>query len=405
MPIRVLFVDDQPNVLAGLRRMLRDLRAEWDMEFVESGGEALIRMEEAPFDVVVSDMRMPDMDGAQLLTEVMNRFPATVRIILSGQADQVSIMRSITPAHQYLSKPCDTETLKATVARTRALRETLNEDSLKRLVTQITTIPSLPDVYMALVDELQAEDVSIRRIADLISRDVGMSAKLMQLVNSSFFGIPRHIESPAHAATLLGINLLKPLVLSAGIFSQFDETGLVGYSLETLMHHSLAVSRLAKEIATAQNESKESVEDALLAGLLHDIGQLVLAANLKSKYCDTLAHALESGMPLCEAEVECLGASHADVGAYLLGLWGMSDAIVEAVAFHHDPSRCPADGSGPLMAVHVANVLENEAEACGAIAYSLDLDSDYLRRLGVEDRLEEWREIAKNLHDERAQLT
>lgn len=395
--MRVLFVDDQPEILAGLRRMLRGLRNEWQMEFAESGEEALTLMADLPFDVVVCDMRMPGMDGAQLLSETMARYPGTVRIILSGQSDQESVLRAVSPAHQYLSKPCNAETLKATVARACSLRDTLSQESLIRLVSQVTTLPSLPHVYTQLLEELQSENASVQNVAELIAQDVSMTAKLMQMVNSSFFGIPRHVESPAHAAAMLGLDILKPLVLSAGIFSQFQVGGSHGYSVNALMEHSLAVSRLAQLIAKSHCDDKELAEDALLAGLLHDVGQLLLVAHMPDQYYKTLVFARDNEMPLCEAELECLGAHHADVGAYLLGLWGLANSIIEAVAFHHQPAKCVADNFGPLAAVHVANVLVNEAQPSRGITYCLDLDVDYLERLGVVDQLPKWRNLADGL--------
>ncbi len=403
MTMRVLFVDDQPNVLAGLRRMLRGMRDEWQMEFAESGQEALTLMAESPFDVVVSDMRMPGMDGAQLLTETATRHAGTVRIILSGQSDQEGVLRAVTPAHQYLSKPCDAETLKATIARACSLRDTLNQESLIRLVSQVTTLPSLPHVYTQLLEELQSEDASVQGVAELIAQDVGMTAKLMQMVNSSFFGIPRRVESPTQAAAMLGLNVLKPLVLSAGIFSQFDSDGLHGYSVDALMEHSLAVSHLAEQIVKSHSDNKELAEDALLAGLLHDVGQLLLVANMPRQFSKALAVAREKEISLYDAELECVGASHADVGAYLLGLWGLADPIVEAVAFHHQPTKCAVDGFVPLTAVHVANILVNETQPSCEITYSLDCDVDYLQRCGVADQLPKWRGMAKNFCATRAE--
>ena len=378
--------------------MLRDLRNEWHMEFAESGEQALSLMTQAPFDVVVTDMRMPGMDGTQLLTETMARYPGTVRIILSGQADQASVLRAVTPAHQYLSKPCDPEILKATVARACSLRDTLSQESLIRLVSQVTTLPSLPHVYTKLLEELQSEDASIQGVAALISQDVGMTAMLMKMVNSSFFGIPRRVESPTHAAALLGLSVLKPLVLSAGIFSQFRADGLRQYSVDALMEHSLAVSRLAEQIAKSHCDNKDLAEDALLAGLLHDVGQLLLVANMPEQFGKALALARDKEIPLYEAELECLGAHHADVGAYLLGLWGLANPIVEAVAFHHQPGKCVALGFGPLTAVHVANILTNESQPSCSITYSLDVDADYLERLGAADQLPQWRDIADHFH-------
>jgi len=405
MKTRILFVDDQPEILAGLRRMLRGFRDEWQMEFVDGPELALAMMEQCRYEVVVSDMFMPGMNGTEFLSAVMRRYPETVRIILSGQADQQSIFRAVTPAHQFLSKPCDPEILKATVARACSLRSKLSQESLIRVVSQVTSLPSLPHVYNELLQELQSEDASVKRVADLISRDVGMSAKLMQLVNSSFFGTPRRVESPSHATAMLGLKVLKPLILSAGIFSQFDACGLHGYSLDTLMDHSLMVSHLAHQFAWRHGDDKVLAEDSLVAGLLHDVGQLILAANLKTQYRDTLALARDQQLALYEAEVERLGASHADVGAYLLGLWGLPDPIVEAVAYHHCPLRCPAGSVSPLTFVHVANVLANESLPSAGITLSLTIDEEYLDRLGVADQLSKWRSLSHEYYSARCQLT
>lgn len=395
MKTRVLFVDDEAKVLAGLRRMLHCLRKEWEMEFVESGRAALARMEADPFDVVVTDMRMPGLDGAQLLTQIMERFPATLRIVLSGQADETSVLRAVTPAHQYLSKPCDADTLKATIARARKLRETLSDESLVNLVSQVTTLPSLPHIYTALLEELRSENASVHRVAELISQDVCMTAKLLQMVNSSFFGVPRHVESPSQAAALLGLNLLKPLVLSAGIFAAFDAGDLPGYSAESLMEHSMAVSHVAEGIARSCGGDKNMIDDTLLAGLLHDVGQLLLAQNMPSQFRNALLLAREKGTTLYEAELEVNGATHAAVGAYLLGLWGLADPIVEAVAYHHSPSQSMSDSFSPLTAVHVANVYVNDLNRQTGVTSCVEVDLEYLERLKMVDRVDEWRELAE----------
>lgn len=390
---RILFVDDEPKVLEGLQRMLRSMRHKWEIEFAPGGAAALEALAQKPFDVVVSDMRMPGMNGAQLLTEVRKQHPQVMRIILSGYSDQEMIMKSVGPAHQYLSKPCDATHLKVTVERACALRDLLTNDSLQRLVSQIQLLPSLPSLYVELIGELQSSNASTKKVAEIIAQDLGMSTKILQLVNSAFFGLRQTVSSPAEAASLLGVDTIMSLVLSHQIFSQFSQAEVPGFSSTALWSHSLAVGVFSKRIAKAEDQEHKMTEDAFAAGLLHDSGKLVLAANLPSLYSEMLAQADAQNLTLVEAERKCFGAAHPEVGAYLLGLWGLPDTIVEAVAFHHDPSQCPAQSFSPLTAVHVANTLHHEALNVDRKADEYKPDLDYLTHLGLAERLPAWREV------------
>jgi HD-like signal output (HDOD) protein len=388
---KILFVDDEPKVLEGLQRMLRTMRREWEMGFAPSGAEALEILAANPFDVVVTDMRMPGMDGAQLLIEVRKRYPQIVRIILSGHSDQEMILKSVGPAHQYLSKPCDAEALKVTVARACALRDLLTNESLQRLVSQMQSLPSLPHLYLKLVEELQSPEASIKRVGEIISQDIGMTAKILQMVNSAFFGVRRHVSSPVEATSLLGLDTIMALVLSIQVFSQFKSDQTVGPVLDTLWTHSMAVGTFAKWIARAEGQENRLVEDTFTAGLLHESGKLVLATNLPKEYLEMVKLAHGENLSLIEAERRVFGAAHPEVGAYLLGLWGLPDSIVEAVAFHHCPSQCLGQSFSPLTAVHAAVALEREIFPDEVGMCVPLLDADYLAKLGLLDRIKTWK--------------
>jgi HD-like signal output (HDOD) protein len=394
---RILFVDDEPNVLQGLQRLLRSQRGEWTMAFAPGGAEALALLESTPFDVVVSDMRMAPMNGIQLLAEVMRRHPQTVRIVLSGQSDRDALLQSVGPAHQCLTKPCDADTLRSTIARACALRELLQGESLKGLISQVSSIPSLPSLYREIVEELQSPDASIRVVGDIIAKDIAMTAKVLHLVNSAFFGLGRHVSSPAQAVSLLGLDTVKALALCAQLFSSFEHLESAGFNLRLLWEHSAAVGALARELATQQQCGPKSVDHALLAGLLHETGILVLTANLAQRYGATVTLARRRAIPLWQAEYEMLGTSHGEVGAYLLGLWGLPDPIVEAVAFHHTPRRCLSREFGALAAVHVADALESETRPATDCPEAGALDREYLEDLGVAEQLDSWQETRQAL--------
>lgn len=396
---RIVFVDDEPRILEGLQRMLRPLRHEWEMSFADSGEEALRILASSPFDVVVTDMQMPGMNGAALLAEVRQRHPQVVRIILSGYANLELICKSVGPAHQYLSKPSDAETIKLTVSRACALRDLLADDALQLLVSKLQSLPSLPTLYTELIAELQAPDPSIKKVGDIISRDLGMTPKILQMVNSAFFGIRRHISSPTEAVSLLGLDTIVTLAITVQIFSQLDRARVPGFSPDALYAHSQRVALFAKRIARAEGADSKVFNDAFTAGLLHDVGQLVLVANQPEQYTEVLRLAQTEQFPIDRAERQVFGATHAEVGAYLLGLWGLPTAIVEAVAFHHLPGLSMIQGFGALTAVHASNVIALELQADQQERCRAVLDLDYLTNIGLPDRFPVWREICAEVNE------
>lgn len=391
MKQRILFVDDEPRVLQGLRRMLWTMRDEWEMDFVTSGAEALVALDASRYDVVVTDMRMPAMSGAELLEHVRERHPEVVRLILSGQASEEAAHSSVGPAHQFLSKPCDTDTLRATIRRTLAARRILKSERLQDLVSQVGSLPSPPSLYLKIVSELQSPNPSIRAVAEVIASDPAMTAKVLQLVNSAFFGVQRHISDPFQATMLLGLKTVSVLVLSIRIFSQLDERPHETASVNGMVPHCVQTAARARAIATSLTSDPEVIDHCGAAGLLHDVGKLILATKLPDQFREVVRRRSEEQISFEAAEQATFGSTHAEVGGYLLGLWGLSDPVVEAVAFHHAPGEAGAEPGLPLTIVHVANVLAQEAGTEGAAIGPLHLDLAYLERRGVIDRLDEWR--------------
>jgi HD-like signal output (HDOD) protein len=398
MKTRILFVDDEEHVLKGLQRMLFDMDNEWSMRFVTSGEEALKILDTDSFDVAVCDLRMPGMTGEQLLRAIQERHPEIIRFVLSGQSKQEDIIRMVGPAHQYLSKPCDAEELKATVARSCALRGVVATEAINRIVSQIESLPSLPSMYFELTKELQSAVASIRRVGDIISRDVGMTAKILKLVNSSYFGLPRHVDTPASAAMLLGLDTIIALVFSVQAFSQFGQNKVKAFSIDDFTWHSIEIGTLAKAIATEEKWEKQQIDHSHLAGLLHDCGKLLLATTLSEQYESALGLMAKEGIGLTEAERKTFGATHAEVGAALLGIWGLPDPIIEAVALHHTPNSTLDYRFGPLTAVHAANGLNHENGEIKKSDSSSNLDLDYLTQLHAIDRLSAWRELSRGAH-------
>jgi len=392
---RILFVDDEPLVLQGLQRMLRHLRTEWEMAFVDSGPKALALMEQTPFDVIVSDMRMPGMNGAELLNEVMKRHPKTVRFILSGHADKELILKCVGTTHQYLSKPCEPEALKAAILRAAALGASLDSERLKQLVARLERLPSIPSVYTEIVEKLQQPDVALEEIGAVIAKDIGMTANILKLVNSAFFGLRRQIVDPTEAVTYLGVETVKALVLSIHAFEQFKDVAIEGFSLSSLWQHSLETAGLARAIAGAEQAEGKLRDESFVAGMLHDAGKVVLAANFTAQYAEAMRLARAGKTELMATEEQLFGANHADVGGYLLGLWGLPVPVVEAITLHHNPARSLNKEFTPLTAVHVANALVRARAPEAAELPGSQVDAHYLTELGLAGRLEAWKALAK----------
>ena len=389
---RILFVDDEQSVLMVLQAFMQRLSREWEAACVESGRQALDLMAQQPFDVVITDMRMPEMNGTELLNEVMQRYPKTVRIVLSGHADEQTVQESVGVAHQWIAKPFDLKTLRGVLSRIANFHSRLENPSLRELIGKIRHLPSAPQLYFEIIEALQSSTSSTQTIADIIARDPGLTANILHLVNSAFFGIARSISSTDEAIQLLGVSRIRSLALIHHVFSSFDRHSVQQLSVEEVWQDSLQTAAWARQLVLWQGGGRMMEEKAFTGGLLHDIGQLILAANLPAAYREIRALARNRRIAVFEAERQVLKATHADVGAYLLSIWGLPIPLVETVALHHEPGRAHERAFDALTAVHVAGAWSYEQLPSAREIPGSPLDLDYLREAGVADRLDLWRQ-------------
>lgn len=347
---RVLFVDDESRILTALQRMLRPLRDTWEMSFSSSGADALELLDRSAFDVIVTDMRMPGMDGAELLHRVRELHPHVVRIILSGYADEAATLRAVPVAHQYLTKPCEAETLKLVIARCCELHGVAHDQRLRSAVGSIDVLPACPKVYSSIEKALQDPEFEVSRIAKLVARDPSVSAQILKLVNSSFFGLAQDVTTVDGAVNYLGAKTIRSVVLSIELFRDFDACRIPGFSLDRLQQQSLLMAALAR---SAVRDTPQA-DSAFLAGMLHDVGSLVLALRMPDDFSACLAEMQSTNEPRHVVEQRRLGFTHADIGAYLLGMWHFPNAIVEAVAHQHRPNDDPNPTLDVLGALRLA---------------------------------------------------
>ena len=377
----VLFVDDEPQVLEGLRRRLQPLTHKWDMTFVDSGADALSQFELTPHDVIVSDISMPGMDGAQLLHAISERWPATIRIALSGMSDVEQKLRLLPLAHQYLSKPCRAEQLEDAVMRSVQLREELTHPNVKAIIGRIRQLPARPQVFSRLQVVIARPDTSTREVAQVIASDTALTVKVLQLANSAFFRPARRISNIEQAVLYLGFQSVRNLVMCAEVFARWP--GRMRHAAVDLEDLQLHAQRTAS-VAQAISAGRQFGDDTVLAALLHDIGYWVLIQECPRELEQAVELALAADIPLPQAEEEILGASHAEIGAYLLAIWGLPYAVVEAVAHHHRPERVKSAGLDPLAALAVAIALTggDDSDGCARnLPPSGIVGADYLAAL------------------------
>lgn len=395
----ILFVDDDPLLLEVYPFMLDEVAGDWDTSVAEGGAQALALLAQRKFDVVVSDMRMPQMNGVQLMNEVRRLHPETSRIIISGLGDQEEIARGLETTHQFLSKPVRAGDLVATLSRIGKLDSLLLDDKLKALAGRLDSLPSFPTIYQQITRELNTTDPSIETIADLTLQDPALMAKMLQVANSAAFGLPDKVSNPFDAVQFLGLNAVRSIALSAHVFKDFEHLELKHFSAYQVWTEALRCARVTRHIMRARRMDESATEDACTAAMLRNVGKLILAKNLPAEFERMLTLAMRQQLTLAEAGREVFGASHTSVAAYLFGLWGLTAPMVEAVALHLHPGDSDHRVFGPLAAVHVAQAFSSEVWPDKASGQPVGLDLPYLESVGVTAELEPWRAEVRQWRD------
>lgn len=331
---RILFVDDEPYVLEGLERSLFEAdEDEWEFVFESSPARAVELLCEQSFDVVVSDMRMPGIDGAQLLRLAKAHQPRSLRIVLSGESDRETALRSIEVTHQFLSKPCQPGALMELIERGRALDQLLRRPEIQTVTRSVTNLPPCPKIYNELMRVMGHDETTLSDVSELVESEPALCARVLHVVNSAFFSLPRSVGCIRDAVNYLGTQTLQRIVLCTEVFRPSKKKKLP-LDVEGEQARAFIVGQAARGLGG---------ELAFTAGILHRVGRLVLAISQSESDNDP-------------SDLDC---PHAPVGAYLLGSWGLAHELVEAVAYQLEPGLCPHP-SPILSALHAAVAVYDE---------------------------------------------
>lgn len=390
----VLIVDGDPHVLDGYRRLVSDQHLQWDMSFCSSGTDALELLKAKAFDVLVTELQLPGINGVELMSRAIEVAPDVVRIVLTGYTNVHLSVEAADLAHQFLNKPCELDHLREAIEHGCEVQSMISSDRVKCAIGRVGKLPSPPIVYHELNRALRKDSTDSAVITAIIEKDMAIAAKILRLVNSAFFGLRRRVASLEQAVSLVGVRQIRDVVLATHIFSSFTlvRTG-TELSLDRLREHSVAVGKLARSIMLEEGASRELADQAFVAGLLHSFGILVLASNSFSKYDKAIDYCKRKQRSLSSVEKVLFDVTHAEAGAYILGLWKIPPVIVEAVLMHQAPSQGGLPSWGPLAAVHVADALLHEDE--GAPYPGAKLDHPFLKKLSLSARVDTWRLLAQ----------
>jgi HD-like signal output (HDOD) protein len=386
---RILFIRPESQGSEPFDDLLQPNHNQWDM-CVATGAKAVQdQLVKGPWDIVIADLETES--GRSQLAVVRAAFPEIVRFGLVNQRRPSPSLVSV--VHQFLVRPLEFAELEVAVERACRLKELLHGELMSKTVGELGSLPTAPTVYLKLIETLNKPESSIDQIAEIVETDMTISAKVLQLVNSAIFRTNREIATVKMATTYLGLNIIKNLVLSTEVMSVFSRAQKIpGFSIEELQAHA----RLTASIAGIMYLSNEARDAAIVASLLHDIGKLVLAWKMPERFARLLALSREQNRPLYQIEEELCGITHAEIGAYLLGLWGLPIPITEAIAFHHTPARMPHHHFDALGAVYVANVLAHEVD--GSLRQGHELwDSRLLKSLDVSHKVPVWSVLAQQI--------
>jgi HD-like signal output (HDOD) protein len=392
----VLLVDDERPILEGLRVRLHGMQRKWHIDYAQTGQEAIERMDRQVYDVIVTDMRMPQMSGAQLLEVVRDRWPQTIRIVLSGYCDSKDTALIVSLAHQFLSKPCEPKLLESVIERCLFLHDLLHGSQVHALVGRIRKLPAVPRIYTKLQQMVKDDSVTVSDVARLISSDSAIAVQILHIVNSAFFRLARRVTNIEQAVSYLGFTTVRNIAMSVEIFSQWSTAALGPVDPEKLQSHAQHVAAAARSLT----EKTAIVDEAMLAGLVHDIGYWVLAQECPTDLQAAVNLAAQAHIQMHEAETQIFGVSHAEVGAYLLGIWGLPYPLIEAVAHHHAPQRVPSTRFDVLAALAVGHSLVpgDSAAFKADLPPDIGVDATYLASVQAPfDWIEAERRVAETL--------
>ncbi len=386
----ILLAVADPQALAEITQALGP---GWEAASVSSEADALGQLDQRAFDALLVDFNLASPDASELLNQALEKRPQTPRFLLAHEADLALVAAKVSGPHEILPKPVEAASLKSRIESGVAAQDSKGNESSGDTGTGPSAPPAVPAVYAEVLKALDSQGVTKRQVGEIIAGDANLTSEVLRLTNSTCQGLPSDITDPVEAVELTGFEAVKALVMALRFLAEHSQLKPGYLSLEKLWQHSTKVAQLARDLMLFETKDRALAAEALVAGLLHDLGKVVLASNFDDLYGRVHSLARKQPVALWDVEKEMFGAHHGEIGACLAGMWNMPSSIVEAAAFHHEPPLGEHQDLTPLAAVHIANVLEHELQPSDEFRVGPVIHTDFLNEIGLLQRLPVWRAV------------
>ncbi len=385
----ILLAIADPQAVVGINEALGD---EWLTTHVTSEADALAMLEGGSFDALLTDFNLGESDASELLNQAAEKCPNTTRFLFAYEADLALVAAKVLGEYEILPKPLEFDSLRSRIENGISDPRTSEVGT----ATGFDTASSIPPIYDELLQVLGTPGVTSQEVGQIIARDDTLIEETLKLTRSAYFGLPRHIVEPVEAVEALGLETVRALVLALRFLAEHSHVRPGYLSLEKIWQHSTSVAQIARDLVLFETKDRALASQALAAGLVHDLGKVVLATNFDDLYGRVHSLARKQPVALWEIETEMFGANHGEIGACLLGMWNLPPAIVEAAASHHLPPPAELGQLTPLAAVHIANVLEHQLNPNDEFRVVPVVSAPFLNQLGLLQRLPIWRATFAN---------
>jgi len=388
---RILFCDPSGSFLRWAEEV-SGAGASWDIDRVDHLQSGLQMLASRHFDaVVVAAPASPERE-LSYLRQLMQAAPNCVRILYTPVLSAAYLAKALDVVHRVCLNSNTREETVALIDQAVASNRQLSHESVRRSMAAFKQLPSPPSIFHELTRQLNSERTTSQHIAGVVAKDPALTARLLRIVNSSYFGLRQPVSNIQQAVTLIGTRTLRGLALAGHFgshYKQAKEWNL--FSLEALQARSLMVARLSQALAKAAGGDAMLRDQAFLAGLLLDVGMVMLANEQSQSYAKIFGYAAKHNKPLAQVELKAFGVTHAQLAANLLTQWNLPPMVVDAVLYHHDPAGYFQKGLSPTAIDHVADALLPPLDSRLNLRINAEIDLDFLARAELDQYLPKWK--------------